>query len=263
MLAFRFDIDTRRGLVSQTPPLLQLLDTAGIRASFFCVMGREADPYEIVRYRLLADRSKKSKLNVAAKGGIARIALAALTPRKVGSAHPGLLRAIVGAGHELQPHGWSHIRWQRALDAIDVPEHLRRSMAALEAITGQRPDGFAAPGRSCNDAALVAYDAAGLTYAGDLDGTVPFRPAGHSHLQLPITRFETIAQMRASGLDDAAIAQRYLDDVDANPDYCCVYEHPDDLGPAELQIFAAVFDGVRARGIEPVTLREIAAAWDV
>jgi peptidoglycan/xylan/chitin deacetylase (PgdA/CDA1 family) len=261
MISFRFDIDTRRGLVERVPPLLDLLDAAGIRATFFCVMGPEANLYEIVRLRLLADRSRKSPLNVRAKGGALAVAKAALFPRRVGIANPDLLRQIVARGHELGPHGWSHIRWQRDLEAIDVEEHLRRSLAAHERIIGKPALGFASPGRTCNPRALRAFDEAGLLYAGDLDGLRPFRPEGLRHLQLPITRFETIAQMRARGLTDDEIVATYVGDLDANPEYCCLYEHPDDLDDRGLGIFERVFAEVSERFPAPVTLAEVAAAW--
>lgn len=221
-------------------------------------MGPEANLVEIVRLRFLAGDENKAKLNVAAKGGITKLALAALFPRGVGYRNPALLRDIVARGHELQPHGWKHIQWQRNLDNIDVRRHLRLAMGHLQQITGTRPVGFASPGRSYNDAALDAFDEAGLLYVGDMDGDGPFRPAGRKHLQLPVTRFETIAQMRRRGLDDDAIATTYLDDIAANTDYCCLYEHPDDLGPAELAIFDRVFSEVRAQGLTPTTLTEVA-----
>lgn len=258
MLNFRFDIDTRRGLVERVPPLLDLLDQFGFRATFFCVMGPEANLAEIVRLRMLAPPTTKAPLNVAAKGGPLAVLTAALVPRGVGYRHPQRLREIVRRGHELQPHGWSHIQWQRNLAAIEPADHLRRAADAYERILGTRPTGFASPGRSYDDAALDAFDAAGLTYVGDMDGDGPFVPAGRRHLQLPLTRFETIAQMRSRGLDDDAIVATYLADIDTNPDYCCLYEHPDDVGQAELTIFARVFAGVAERGIEPVTLGEVA-----
>jgi peptidoglycan/xylan/chitin deacetylase (PgdA/CDA1 family) len=199
---------------------------------------------------------------VAAKGGIVKLAAAALAPRAVGTGNVPLLREIVARGHELQPHGWSHIQWQRNLEHIDVDDHLRRALDAYRDALGVPATGFASPGRTCDARALRAFDEAGLRYAGDLDGAAPFRPDGHRHLQLPITRFETIAQMRARGLDDDAIVAAYLEDVDGHPTYCCLYEHPDDLDAAGLAIFARTLRGVRARGLEPVTLSEIAQAWE-
>lgn len=262
MICFRFDIDTRRGLVERVPPLLELLDEHGIRATFFCVLGREANLVEIVRLRFLAPKEAKSPLNVGAKGGLVRLALAALWPRRVGTAHPELLRDIVGRGHELGPHGWSHIRWQRDLANVDVATVLGRCLDTQRELVGVDAAGWASPGRSWDTRVLEAIDGAGLVYGGDLDGARPFRPDGSAHLQLPVTRFETIAQMRRRGLSDAAIVDAYLGDIDANPDYCCLYEHPDDLDDAGLAIFGRVFAEVAGRGLATVTLAEAAASWD-
>lgn len=262
MIAFRFDIDTRFGLVERTPPLLQVLADAGIRASFFCVMGREANLFELVRLRLLAPSSSKSPVDVASRGGLLKVGLAAAFPRAVGTGNPQLLRRIVADGHELAPHGWSHIQWQRNLERIDVRSHLARALRHHRRIVGRMPVGFASPGRTWNEEVLRAIDDAGLRYGGDLDGTLPVRPEGYRHLQLPVTRFETIAQMRRRGLSDEAIVDTYLADIDANPRYCCLYEHPDDLHDRELEIYRGVFAGVRERGLEPVTLAEVAERWE-
>lgn len=258
MLALRFDVDTRAGLVDRVPPLLDLLGRHDLPATFFVVMGREAHLGEIVRLRLLAPKASKSPLNVAAKGGRLAVLRAALLPRAVGSGHGDLLREIVARGHELQPHGWSHIRWQRDLPALDAADHLDRARAALGSATGVEPDGWASPGRSCDERVLTLLDDRGVRYGGDLDGTSPFVPPGHRHLQLPVTRFETIAQMRARGLADDEIAATYLRDVVDNPDYCCLYEHPDDVGPAELAIFDTLFGEVVRSGREVVTLGQVA-----
>ena len=258
MISFRFDIDTRRGLVERVPPLLDLLGRFGVRATFFCVMGREANLAEIVRLRLLADRSTKSPLNVGAKGGLVSIAKAALLPRAVGYRNGDRLREIIDRGHELEPHGWSHIQWQRSIDHIDVRKHLGLALDHYQRVTGRPAAGFASPGRTWNGAALHAFDEAGLLYVGDMDGTAPFRPPGHSHVQLPITRFETMAEMRRRGLDDSQIVDTYVADLEH--DYCCFYEHPDDVGDRELAVFERLFQHVQAKHLEPVTLQEIARA---
>ena len=258
MIGFRFDIDTRRGLVDRVPPLLDLLERFGMRATFFCVMGREANLAEIVRLRLLADKSRKSPLNVEAKGGLLSIAKAALLPRAVGYRNGDLLREIIGRGHELEPHGWSHIQWQRNIDRIDVQKHLRLALDHHQRAAGRPAVGFASPGRTWNEAALDAFDEAGLLYVGDMDGTAPFRPAGRAHLQLPITRFETMAEMRRRGLDESQIVETYVADLER--EYCCLYEHPDDVGDRELAVFERLFQHVQATRLEPVTLQEIAQA---
>jgi peptidoglycan/xylan/chitin deacetylase (PgdA/CDA1 family) len=258
VIALRFDIDTYRGLAVQTPPLLDLLDEFSVPATFFCVMGREANLYEIVRLRLFAPSESKSRLNVEAKGGPMSILKAALRPRWVGARNHDLLREIVDRGHELQPHGWSHIRWQRSIDHVDPAEHIYLASQALEEAIGHPATGWAAPGRTTSGAALQAIDDAGLLYAGDLEGAGPFVPPGHHHVQLPLTRFETIAQMRQRGLSNSEIVDTYISDISDNPEYCCLYEHPDDLGPDERDILRAVLREIRDRGLECTTLEPIA-----
>ena len=247
--------------MERTLPLLDLLDAHKVRATFFCVMGSDATVPEIVRLRLLASKEHKSPINIGQRGGPVTLARSVLRAGPVGHAHPELLREIVDRGHELQPHGWSHIQWQRNLANIDPDAHLARCAWHYQRILGHPPDGFASPGRTCDERALAAFDRFGLSYAGDLDGDRPFRPDGHHHLQLPVTRFETIGQLRRAGMDDEQIAELYLDDIAANPDYCCLFEHPDDLGPAEHAILAHVFDRLAEQGSEPITCREQAQRW--
>jgi hypothetical protein len=62
----------------------------------------------------------------------------------------------------------------------------------------------------------------------------------------------------ARGLTDDDVVAAYLGDVEEHPHYCCLYEHPDDLGPVELAVFDRVFTAVARSGREVVTLGEIA-----
>lgn len=257
MLALRFDVDTRGGL-DRAGQLLDLLDRHRLRATFFVVMGREATIPEIVRLRLLAPADSKSPLNVAAKGGAAAVIKAAVLPRRVGTGRPDALRDIVRRGHELQPHGWSHIQWQRGLAGIDPADHLRRARAALVPVLGELPDGWASPGRSIDARGLAAMDAAGLRYAGDLPGDEPFVPAGRSTWQLPISHFETIAQMRARGLSDDEVLDTWLTVIHDRPEYCCLYEHPDDLTAREIALFGRLMAALDSGGREVLTLGEVA-----
>ncbi len=257
MLALRFDVDTRRGL-DRAMQLSALLARHALPATFFVVMGREANAYEIVKLRLLAPTTSKSPLNVSAKGGKLAILRAAALPRRVGSAQHGLLRQLVREGHEVQPHGWSHIRWQRDLANLDPAEHVRKARNALVPVLGALPTGWASPGRTTDARALAAFDDAGLEYAGDLPGTEPFRPPGRTTLQLPVTHFATIAQMRADGQSDDDILGTWLQVAGTHPDYCCLYEHPDDLTDRELSIFDRLFAALRTSR-ECVTLSTVAA----
>jgi polysaccharide deacetylase family protein (PEP-CTERM system associated) len=58
--------------------------------------------------------------------------------------HPGLVRAIHAAGHEVASHGWDHRRLHH-LEPASFREEVRRSKDTLEQITGEAVAGFRAP----------------------------------------------------------------------------------------------------------------------
>src|SRR6266702_1498289 len=60
------------------------------------------------------------------------------------SRHPGIIRDIQRAGHEIASHGWDHAR-VRAGGATEFRDSVRRSKRELEDITGAAVQGFRAP----------------------------------------------------------------------------------------------------------------------
>lgn len=58
--------------------------------------------------------------------------------------HPGVVRRIAEAGHEIASHGWDHHRLQD-LSPEDFREEVRTSRALLEDVSGQAVLGFRAP----------------------------------------------------------------------------------------------------------------------
>ena len=62
----------------------------------------------------------------------------------VGERHPGLVRRIAEAGHEVASHGWSHRR-VTAMWPDDLRDELRRSRCVLEDAAGAPVVGFRAP----------------------------------------------------------------------------------------------------------------------
>jgi peptidoglycan-N-acetylglucosamine deacetylase len=60
------------------------------------------------------------------------------TPGRICELYPEALRAIVNSGHEIADHMWEHrVPKEKALEE----DHLSRTVAALEAISGRRPVG--------------------------------------------------------------------------------------------------------------------------
>lgn len=75
----------------------------------------------------------------------------------VAEKHPGVVRAIADAGHEVASHGWAHrLVYSQAADEFD--EETRRSIAAIEAAAPVRVDGYRAASFSIVRRSLWALD---------------------------------------------------------------------------------------------------------
>lgn len=102
--------------------------------------------------------------------------------------HPGLVRRILSAGHEVASHGFSHRRVFE-LDEASFAEELDRATAALVGAGAPRPIGFRAPEWSINDRAswgLSVLARAGFRYDSSMS---PLRIVGNpDYPQVPHRR---------------------------------------------------------------------------
>ena len=71
--------------------------------------------------------------------------------------HPGLVRRIAEAGHEIGSHGWWHYR-VNSLQPHEFREEVRASKALLEDVSGQAVTGFRAPSFSITPDASFAFE---------------------------------------------------------------------------------------------------------
>jgi len=86
---------------------------------------------------------------------------------------PDVTAAFVELGHEIAGHGWRWVHYQQVDEATER-EHLARGVAAIEALTGQRPRGWYTGRDSPNTRRLVA-DHGGFDYDSDHYGDeLPF-----------------------------------------------------------------------------------------
>lgn len=277
MFGLRFDIDSHYGLTRRTAPLLKVLDKYDAKATFFCVMGRDANLAEIAKLRLLRRPPLNGRPIYQEPDPVrltveptkepgrssfwrhpAKIAYTMSYPRRVGSGHPDILRQIRDAGHEVYPHGWSHIQWQRNIDQIDVRKHVRLCIEAYQSIFDETPVGFASPGMVFNNSTLDAFDEYGLQFAGDMPGSAPFRPPGRHCLQIPVTTRRTISWLSWKGYSQNDIVDMLFEHI-ATTSYSVIFDHPDNMGSSELHILAILLERLAAQGINSRTFREILA----
>lgn len=91
--------------------------------------------------------------------------------------HPGLVREIAAAGHEIGTHGWSHSMVYQLTPETFAAE-LRRSIEVIESLSGRPVLGHRAPYFSITKASLWAFDElarAGLRYDSSVFPVVNYR----------------------------------------------------------------------------------------
>lgn len=74
---------------------------------------------------------------------------------RAGEQNPIALKAMIDAGFDLHPHGWRWIDYA-SLNKTEEREHITRSIAQIEALTGEKPLGYYAGMPSMNTLNLVS-----------------------------------------------------------------------------------------------------------
>lgn len=125
---------------------------------------------------------------------------------KVAEEHPGLIRRIHEAGHEIATHGYSHARIYD-LTPNRFRRELRRSIGLLQDLTGERVLGHRAPYFTITEESLWALDILaeeGIRYDSSIHPVLNWRygipdadrtpatittPRGYQLLEVPVSTF--------------------------------------------------------------------------
>lgn len=75
-------------------------------------------------------------------------------PGAIADRHPDAVRAILAGGHEVGHHGHRHLSPNRVDEQLQRAE-IERGIASLEAVAGQRPEGYRSP---CWELTQATYD---------------------------------------------------------------------------------------------------------
>jgi len=257
----RIDIDTKKGLVEGVPSLLDLLDTYGIKGSFYIPTGGEATLLDVFRYHEGPEFNQKhiEKLSLLEKFRTI------LHPVNFARHHSDILGDILDRGHELGVHGHKHRHWTRGLEHIDVKREITRMQETYADIIGKTPETFAAPGFRTNDAVLQALDQVGFIAASDKQGKQPFHPnidgQECKHVQVPINvregRMPPIEAWRLKGLDDSTIIRRFHSRLQQQ-EFVSTYIHPSYEGLKERDLLRDLFATVEKKEAESEAIQDIA-----
>jgi len=102
--------------------------------------------------------------------------------------NPAVAKAMTSAGHEIASHGYRWINYRDVPEEIER-EHLRKAIAAIERLTGQRPLGWYTGRISPQTRKLVAEEGGFLYDSDAYNDDLPYwvEIAGKGHLIIPYT----------------------------------------------------------------------------
>lgn len=179
-LALKVDVDTDRGTREGVANLLADCREFGIPACFLFSLGPDQTGRAITRIFRPGFFQKVSRTSVVELYGWRTLLNGTLLPAPhIGRRNAPVLQAVRAAGFEVGIHCFNHYRWQDHVHAMTV-EQVRAEFVAARAefrrIFEVDAHTAGAPGWQSNARSRQVYDEAGLLYASDTRGGLPFFP---------------------------------------------------------------------------------------
>lgn len=218
-MALKVDVDTYAGTRDGVPRLLDILDSFGIKATFYFSMGPDNSGKALRRIFTRKGFLKKMlRTRAPSIYGLKTLLYGTiLPPPGIASSFPEILRRAEEGGHEVGIHCWDHVKWHDKLPRMSIGEvksELGRAEELFRETLGRRTETTAAPGWMVSGVSLEIQDAMGLRCCSDSRGRFPFFPVLNGRrfttLQVPTTLPTMDELIGTGGLCEKNINDHYL-----------------------------------------------------
>ena len=267
-VAIKVDVDTFVGTRDGVPRLLEIMERAGIKATFYFSMGPD-NSGKAIRRIFTRKGFLQKMLRTGAPGvyGIRTMLYGTLLPApQIAASFPEILQMTDAKGHETGVHCWDHVHWHDhlpRLSASQVATQLGSAAELFQRIMGSRPATTAAPGWTVSAASLQRQDSMKLDYCSDSRGYAPFYPVfqgkRYDTLQIPST-WPTMDEILGSdGIDAQNVNDFYLSQLRDGLNVHTI--HAEMEGGVMSDSFVALIERLKAAGARFITLGEAAAEY--
>ena len=260
-------MDTYAGTRDGVPRLLDIMERAGVRGTFYFSMGPDNSGKAIRRiFTRKGFLQKMLRTGAPSAYGIKTMLYGTLLPAPlIAGPLQEILKETAARGHETGVHCWDHVLWHDYLPRMtmgEVAAQLGRAAGLYQRIMRRDLTTTAAPGWTVSAASLELQDSMELLYCSDGRGYAPFFPVfqgkRYATLQVPSTWPTMDEILGTDGIDAATINDFYLarlkDGLNVHP------IHAEMEGGVMAQSFIALLERLQGAGTRFVTLGEAATA---
>jgi undecaprenyl phosphate-alpha-L-ara4FN deformylase len=265
-LAIKVDVDTDRGTREGLTPLIRLLESRKLPATFLFSLGPDNTGRAISRVFRPGFLKKVRRTQVGSLYGWRTLLSGTLLPAPdIGRKNADAMRAVRDAGYPVGIHCWDHFTWQDYLHKMDLDltrHHFNRAVVAFQRVFDEAPKTAGAPGWQASAHSFRAYDEAGLLYGSDCRGTTPFFPRVDGEvfrtLQIPTTLPTLDELLGRDAFPEDSLPAHYAGLLSRDhPNVLTI--HAEIEGMQKSPLFDAILEACIRAGAVFTTLEEIAA----